>query len=145
MKQSSLVRSILLSGVALSCLVVSGCDRPADKLSYGLPMPKQTYEHISPVTIAAGQMNIVQGDGDSITQPDNFIVSLPAQAERYLRHKVVVDPAGGIDDVLNVLIEDAKIKHHFQKSETGLLKMMDVDGFDVFDIDLTLNFQRINE
>ena len=35
----------------------------------------------------------------------------------------VIDPAGGIDDDLNVIIEDGKIKEHYESKEDILKKL----------------------
>lgn len=119
---------------------MSGCEKPANKLAHGLPLPEQTYEHVGRLSLDVREVQIFQGDVGAEAGGD-FAVSLADRALLYLSKKFKASD-GGHEGRLVVIIEDASVDQVHRGSRYSFLDRVGLDGVDQYSLKLTVRLEH---
>ena len=104
----------------------------------GEPVPAVTFDHLEPIPVAVQNIhveNIYEGENDAFVMPPE------APMESYIQNRF---KAAGAQNILNIIIEEASVKHQHEQSAQSFARFWDIGGTEHYDVTLRLRLQRDN-
>ena len=102
-------------------------------------MPSLTFAHIDSIALDVASIDIY---GQAGPAAESFVVSPFTAAQRYFLERF--SAGGGGQGRLVINIEEASVVHRQAASANTFVKLLDVAGEDVYDIKITVRFERLS-
>jgi hypothetical protein len=132
-------RSLLLAS-AVAVLGLTGC---LNEMTMGKPLPKLDYQHIAPLYIGMGQVDIVNHFHPT-AESDKAASAFPTRPENALNHYAENRlKAKGYEGTLQFIIEDASVRHSIAPPDSKVLQMVNVGNQDRYDVSVKITLARI--
>jgi hypothetical protein len=129
---------MLASAVAL--LGLTGC---INEMTMGKPLPKLDYQHIAPLYVQMGQVDIVNHFHPT-PESDKAASAFPTRPENALNHYAENRlKAKGYEGTLQFIIEDASVRQSIEPPDSKVLKWANVGNLDRFDVSIKITLARI--
>jgi hypothetical protein len=124
-------RSVLLLVCATAALALSGC---INEMTLGKPLPKMDYQHILPVYVATGAVDVVN-QFHPTAEDDQAASAFPTRPENALNHYAENRlKANGYEGTLQFVIEDASVKHSIAPPDNKVLQFVNIGNQDRYDV-----------
>lgn len=138
------LNKFILKSSAFVCvaLVLGACERPVPRVSNGLPLPAQTYDHVKRLPLRVGNVQILRDERSEGRRVGDFSVSLHDQAMLYLSKKFETRGVFGDTGQLVVKVEDVHVEHRQSPSNHSVLQRIGIDRVNHYDLGVSIRLEH---
>ncbi len=127
--------TIILSGLAVFWLAAcaaspSGTENGSSRIEL---------ENSAPIDVNVASVDVVNETRQALNTPRDFYVSLDQELVRFLKEDF---RPRGLDGAIEIAIKDVSVKHEEQPSDNSFAKMINMGGYDVYDMTIEIELRR---